>query len=484
MIHSANSVIGSSTLQEIRANKFGPATNKRPQDVSNKEYQLSSLILREIHKTIKVMLTVASNPEESKTSSLRYWLTNSSKSRDFLLILLIVFGCLYFRRPDAFYNAQLYDEDGTDYLSGFEHYGIKAIILPLNQYIQLVPHLLAVIFGLLSINLLYIPFCYNISCFILTVFIACKLWESANYLGLKFKILYATCFLIVPVGPDMYMNLPNIQWFLSLYIIDYLFIGYKIGGKYLKLIPIFLFSFTGPITLLLSPLILLIMFLDRKKLETPNFIAYLVMLSSGLIDLITQLKSGIRHRSSVQIKPSFALPPEHLHLLKVIINNIKDILFLNSKHFSSFSSALISNICLIAFATIMAFTLLNYKKITNNRKYVLLIAAVLYFVSYVLAFWPQESKLTAFTVARYYLIPYNCIFWIAILAWDKAIQWWWIALYLIFFYKHSGNMKSILYDKHWKQQVEEYYQGTRDTFYINEGGANWGWEFVLPKRKK
>jgi hypothetical protein len=49
--------------------------------------------------------------------------------------------------------------------------------------------------------------------------------------------------------------------------------------------------------------------------------------------------------------------------------------------------------------------------------------------------------------------------------------------------KHAPSMKSVFYDFHWKQQVQEYKEGKRNTFYINEGGKDWGWQFDLPSGK-
>ena len=156
---------------------------------------------------------------------------------------------------------------------------------------------------------------------------------------------------------------------------------------------------------------------------------------------------------------------------------------MHSKIFNTLPQTLLQVVGIILFVGILVFSVISYRKITNPKKFVLPLTALLYITTYIIAFWPQESKLTAFIVSRYYIVPYTCLLWIIILAWDKLIKWWYLAIYMLFFLKHKGNLSSILYDKHWKQEVEEYYQGKRVLFDINDGGANWGWQFELPKRK-
>jgi hypothetical protein len=429
------------------------------------------------------MTAAQAGGQYSDNFSLQRWLAHSGKSRDILLIFIIVFAVLCFRRYDAFFNPQLWSEDGTSVLLGYETNGIKSLVYPIDQYLILLPHLVGVIFGILHVDLLYIPLCYNLSCFVVIFLISVQLWYSANYLNLKYKILYATCFLFVPVGSDMFMNLVNDTGFTYLFTVNFLFVGYKHGNKYLNIFLIILFSFSGPFTLILSPLIVLIIFLDRKKLTPYTITAYAIMLIAAVIALVTSASSNIRHRSTLMINPSFALPPEHLHLLKLVTNNVREVFFLNSHVFSSISPTVIMGVCIIIFVAIMYFVFKSYLKMPYEKKYIFPLVAMLYFGSYIVAFWPNESKLTAFIVSRYYMLPYTCMAWIIILAWDKRIKLWHIGLYLLFFLKHSGNIRSAYYDKHWKQQVLEYYQGRRDTLEINEGGPTWGWKFVLPKRK-
>jgi hypothetical protein len=419
---------------------------------------------------------------KNNLSTLTQWVTSSNRSRDIAIIFLIVIGVLYFRRPDAFYNAQFYDEDGTSLFLGYETNGIKSIFT-LSQYFVLIPHMIAVFFGVLSINFAYIPLCYNLTSCVICLLVAMQLWESANYLNLKNKILYATCFVLVPVGPDVFMNVIDSSCILYLYLIDFLFVGHKYGNKYLKLIVVFFISFSGPFGLIILPLVALILYSDRKKMSWYMISACLMIMISGIIAFFTTMQTDIRHRSRVQVNPSFAKPPEHFHLIKVFTNNINDIFLLHSHIFTKLPHIVNLIICILVTLFVAGFLIFSYIKVQTPKKYVIVLSAILFFGSYIVAFWPNESKQTVFTCARYYDLPITCMAWLIILAWDQKIKLWHIGLYVVFFLKQYQNMRSHFYDFHWKKQVQEYYEGKRNTFEINEGGKDWGWKFDLPSGK-
>jgi len=353
-------------------------------------------------------------------------------------------------------------------------------------YYVTIPHIVSNFFGILSVNLLYIPICYNLSAFFITFLVAVRLYYSAVYLNLKHKILYATCFLLIPLGPDMFMNITNIMWITSLYLIDFIFVGYKHGNKYVNYFFLILVSMSSPSSLMISPIVVLCLLLERKQFSLRKAIPFFIILLCGLIQFITMATYGMnpRYRSRVAIIPSMSEPPEHLHLWKLVNNNLQDLIFLHNRVLSKIPANYTMLICIIFFMFFVFAYFKSYNKVTYQRKYVLLIAPFLFMGSYVAAFWPQESKLTAFIVSRYYFVPYTCIAWIFILAWDKKMKLWHITLYLLFFLKHSGNMRSILYDKQWKKQILEYYQGKTDTININEGGKDWGWQIILPHYKE
>jgi len=399
----------------------------------------------------------------------------NNRLRDSALIFFIIFIGLFFRRPDAFLNPQIYAEDGPIFLQQFAALGIKSLVIPYAGYLHTIPRLVAFIFGS-TVDVLYIPLCYNLSCFLLTFFIALSLWESAKYLNLKHKILFATIFLFIPVGPEMFMNITNSIWITSMYLVNFLFVGYRYydTGKWklLKLLVLFIISLTGPFSLLLSPIIILIIFLERKTITTRQLIPMFFILSGGFIQFIC-----IKVLSP---KMDRAIPgiPEHFHLLKLIKYNIGDLIFLKNGLIPDMPEKAMAIICIGVFAILLYFLFVNYKKISVSRKYLLVLAPIVYLGSFIAVFWPTETHVLAFGCPRYYFVPYTCFAWIFIIGLDSIIRVKDIVVYFIYFLLQSKNMRYTLADKEWKKQILEYKQRKRHDIDINPDG----WKVTLPKR--
>jgi hypothetical protein len=400
-----------------------------------------------------------------------------NRTRDIILIFFIVFIGLYFRRPDAFLKPQIYAEDGPIFLQQYFELGIKSLITPYAGYLHTVPRIIALLFGSLSVNLLYIPLCYNLSYFLLSFFIAVQLWKGATYLGLRNKIFFATVFLFVPVGPEMFMNITNSIWVTSLYLVNFIFIGYKSYDseqwKVLKLSILLIISLTGPFSLLLSPIILLIIFLERKKLTFSQLIPMGVILLGGFIQCISIKFLAPKQDRSI---PGI---PEPYHLLKLIKYNMGDLLFLRNSVIPELPGIVHWVVGLGGFIVLIYLLFVSYKKIEANRKYVLLLVPVVYLGSFIVVFWPMETHVLAFGCPRYYFVPYTCIVWVFIVAHDRVMKYIHIAMYFIYFLCHSRNMKYTFTDKAWRKQVLEYYDGKREQIDINPDS----WHVTLPKRK-
>ena len=361
------------------------------------------------------------------------------KSRDVLLIFLLVLAALLYRRFDAFTRPQVWAEDYPIYFLQFEQYGFKALLMPYGGYLHFVPRLVAMFWGSFHANYLYIPVCYSISEFLITFFIAINIWATCSYLGVKHKIVYAVLFLYLPVGSDIYMNLTNINWITSLYLINFLFTRYTDHTNkhyYLNLLALLIISLSGPFSTLLSPLVVIVMIIERKELNLRKIAPLAMILIGGIIQFIfiKFIDTGF-YRG----QPG---PPEQYHLFVYIF-------------------------------------ITRYIKIHNKRRYILLCYAIITFCAYIKAYWPNESKVLALDNARYYFVPYTCLAWLMILAFDKIIKPAYIGLYLLFFIVQHRYMRMILPDKQWKKQILEYYDGKRQEIDINPEG----WHFILPPKK-
>ena len=408
---------------------------------------------------------------------MNFSLNKPGKSRDILLIFLIVFGALLYRRFDAFTRPQLWAEDYAIYFLQYEQFGFKALFMPYGGYLHFVPRLVAMLWGSLHVDYLYIPVCYSISEFLITFFIAINIRKTCVYLDIKHKIVYATFFLFLPLGSDIYMNLTNVNWIVSLYLINFLFTRYTDHTNknyYLNLAALLLASLSGPFSTLLIPLIVLVIIRERKELNFRKIVPLGVIIACGIIQLI-YIKF---------IDPNFyrgvSGSPEDYHLFALFTNNMSQFLFLKYDFFpwlSQGATMLISSVVLLLFVYIF---ITRYVKMDNKRRYLLLCYAIIAFCAFIKAYWPNESRVLALDNPRYYFIPYLCIAWIMLLSFDRKITPLFIGLYLVFFIAQHRYLKMTLPDKHWKKQIQEYYDGKRQEIDINPEG----WHFPAPPIKK
>ncbi len=406
----------------------------------------------------------------------------NKKYLDVVIIFLVIFLTLLYRRYDAFTNPQLWAENGTIIFKEWETYHFNSILIIYSGYFLVVQRIIGAVIGLLSINYLYIPIAYNLSAFIVTFLVAIGLWNSALRLNVKHRILYATLFVLIPVGNELYMDEASLQWITAIYLINYMFAwNNKINEKHylLNLLLLFICATSGPYSAVLLPLTLLMVFLNRKEATIKRLIPLFVIFLGGIIQAIcikfiqpaafTGRSAGLN-----------GFEKEHFHLLKLFTKNISEMLYFNSGVLPQMPDRLKTIFSLLILIGFVLFFIISYRKIENKRKYVLLLSAALCFGSFIIAYWPKESYILSLEIARYYFLPYICLGWLLILAWDEKIKIIYIALYMCFMLLHSHFIRTALPDKNWKGQIKEYYEGKRDTIKINPDG----WEILLPPNKE
>lgn len=397
-----------------------------------------------------------------------------NKALEILLVFLIVFLALFFRRHDAFTNPQLWAEDGPIFLQQYESFGVKSLIIPYAGYLHMVPRLIAFIFGALSVNLAYIPLCYNATVFLIVFLLAVHFWNSAASLGLNNRVAYATFFVIVPVGGDLFMNITNINGIASLYLINFLFTRYTGRYNIVNLLIIFIVSLSGPTSTLLSPIVLLVIIYERKELSFIKLLPLIFIMTGGVIQFI--------YIKFIDVGFYRGVPgsPEHLHFLRFFTNNTANLAFLDYGFMPKMSPLTKTLLSLLIFVILFFEFVACYLNIANKRKYVLLLACIICLASFINAYWPNESRALALEGAgRYYLVPYTCIGWILIVALDKKLKLVYLVAYAVFFVLQHRYTKFSLPDKQWKEQISNYYQGKTDSIAINPDG----WHFNLPKKK-
>lgn len=401
----------------------------------------------------------------------------NQKKTSILAVFIIVILILMFRRFDGFTNPQLWAEDGTVFLQQYTEMGVKSLITPYAGYLHTIPRLIVFCFGLLSINLIYIPLLYSITCVVFMLLLAYRFLKSADELSLQNKVLFATVFLYVPLGTEIFMNVTNLIWFTALYMVDFLLVGYKQyeSSRYKLTIAVALFvvALTGPFSLLLSPIIVLIILLERKTISFKQLTPMILIMIGGVIQLICIKTSGNG------ISRAISGNPEKYHLLKLIELNIGDLAFASKGLWPEMGSGLKTIISMLLFGGLLYLIGRAYVKINLQRKYILIAAPIVFLGSFVVSFWPMETIALAFGCPRYYFVPYVCIAWIFVIGLDKTIVAKDIAIYGFYFLLHAKSMRGALPDKEWKKQVTEYQNGQRTQIDINPDG--WKLSPVLKK---
>ncbi len=386
-------------------------------------------------------------------------------------IFLIVIVVLFFRRADAFTYPQFWAEDLPIFCQQFEAKGFWSLTTVYGGYLHVVPRLIAIFWGYLHVGYLHLPLVYNLSACLVTFLLAFSLWQAAVCMQLKNKVLYAVFFTVLPLCPDVFMNITNVHFITALFLVNFLLArdsGY--GQKYVygTSLLLLIVSLTGPASVVLSPLVVAIIIHDRKQLPFKKLLPLLVILAGGITQAIC-----IKF-----IDPDFYRgfpgPTEKYHLLRLITNNTAPLVFLED----GLTNAIKIPVALLVFAVIMVVLYFGYRRIKLRHKYVLPLTALLFFTAFIKSYWPNESRILALENARYYFLPYACAGWVVIIGFDKQIKYWHMLLYAVFFWRHHDRTSFTLPNRHWQQQIEEYYQGKRDTVEINPDG----WKFPLKKR--
>lgn len=189
-----------------------------------------------------------------------------------LATLLAACVILFIRKSDAFINPQFWAEDGTVFFAGQFNHGLKAIFIPYNGYLHLVPRLIAA-FCSIFLPYVYHPFAYNLLALLITLAVITSIFSRRLPFSLQQKVLMALAtVLMVQGGGEIYLNITNLQWIMVLLL---LLTAIKSppdprNGSIKRqwtadLTVVILIGLTGPFIVLLLPVYLLMAALRRNR---------------------------------------------------------------------------------------------------------------------------------------------------------------------------------------------------------------------------
>lgn len=213
-------------------------------------------------------------------------------------VLCGVLICLFFRRPDAFINPQFWAEDGTVFFKqSFDQRPL--FFTPYQGYLHLIPRIVAYLstfFGVCAA-----PEIYNYISIITTVFVAHKLMSCR--LKIPHKPLIALSVVLVPHSGEVFSNLTNLQWIVSILLIILIIqespcAKFQVISDFVVLI---LIGLTGPFIVIFLPLIICRLWLNKGS--PYNILFFLVSSVLACIQISFILTGDIGNVDGLCIKP-------------------------------------------------------------------------------------------------------------------------------------------------------------------------------------
>ena len=125
---------------------------------------------------------------------------------------------LFFRRPDSLLNPQPWAEDSVVFLQQAIEYSFSSLFISYAGYHHTIPRLVAL--GSLQFGLENAPLIMNLSALVISV-ASTSYFFSKNFRFIirnDFLRFSSTIFIICLPIQEVYLNITNIQWFLSIYL--------------------------------------------------------------------------------------------------------------------------------------------------------------------------------------------------------------------------------------------------------------------------
>jgi hypothetical protein len=208
---------------------------------------------------------------------------NYTTNHLFILTLVITIVSLFYRRPDTFFNPHFWAEEGLVFYAEAYQDGWKSLFNTCAGYFHVYPRLIVNIAIQTNLPLHFAPFLFSASCLLINFLLILYVWKRLPFSEMQ-RFFIAITLVMIPLQAEVFMNLTNIQWcivFFPLIIFSNLKQGDKIFITILDIILIFFSAFTGPNFVVLLPLFLLLLLLNRKELIRNKLFSILII--SGMI---------------------------------------------------------------------------------------------------------------------------------------------------------------------------------------------------------
>ncbi len=371
--------------------------------------------------------------------------------RDFLVrrpvgwVLPSVALILFVRKGDALLNPQFWAEDGTVFFLQQYEEGAAAIFRGYAGYLHLIPRLLAWIADTL-VPYHSIPAFYAYSCLGLTLWVATTILSSR--LAINHRPALAFAMVLIPhFTNEVFLNLTNLQWILSLALIVCLMkeepsedFGPVLPQQIGDFLVVFLCGLTGPFIVLLLPFFL------EKWARSRRLHNTMLLTAASLVSLI-QLKFMV---STLRRLPGNSLDNETLSA--ILGHRVTGDLFLGAFHSREISHQFLS------FGLLGLLVLLLTFAYRERKRWVVVSSgiAVIFLAATLTKFQHQgEILIPQGAAARYFYIPSLMLTWSIIMLWKGSSRWRTllpaVALALVLVSSLRSHFRSPPFkDRHWE----------------------------------
>jgi hypothetical protein len=206
-----------------------------------------------------------------------------------LFAVAIMLVSMFYRRPDPFYNAHFWAEEGLVFYSEAFNQGWSSMFNTCVGYFHLYPRLIANASVQFGVPLHITPFLYTFSCLVIHFLLLIYIWKRLPFSELQ-RFFIAITIVMIPLQAEVFMNLTNIQWLMVFFPLI-IFSQNKFSNTpaiiTLDSIILVFSAFTGPNFVVLLPLFIVFLFvkIKQKPLQMASLIALILAVCAGIIGL-------------------------------------------------------------------------------------------------------------------------------------------------------------------------------------------------------
>jgi len=374
---------------------------------------------------------------------------------------------LFYKRPDAFLNAQFWAEECTVFFSEAYHEGASSLFNTCLGYFHLYPRLVFYAGIKIGFPLQWMPFlnCYAWLMILILLFV--YIWKRVELEPWR-KFFLTLIIPLIPIQSEILMNLTNVQWIMALFpVVIFSATDLDRNKKwfYADVLLLFITGLTGPHMLVIMPLLLVWLYKKKRRPGRETLLVYLAILQGICVMAALVLFGNISRREG-----EFAF-----HNVGFINYLYKQFAMLFIGKFA-FDTPLVLQYIVVAGLLPYAIYL-SYKILKENSMHALAATSFftgMLFVTATLVSYRNDPGVLHphYGAARNFFLPADCFRWYIITNIKMAKPSYWLTLLVtILFLENLRSIKpETLIDYNWPYYAKKIRQSDTLTIPINPRG--------------